>query len=167
MCENFPLLGTRSSRSTSAGPGAAPTPEARSGGGMRDMRTRSRCAEPRREHPGRDAGPPRPPSAETAPRQGQRGAGPGAEPPPRTLIPGARQPRLPRGRWSVSPAPAVRDRMPHGGSNNRASASQSPGARGLRPRAGPSAPPSELAPPHVLTGARPLGASCVHVFFSS
>lgn len=131
----------------SAGPGAAPTPEARSGGGMRDTRTRSRCTEPRREHPGRDAGPPRPPSAETAPRQGQRGAGPGAEPPPRTLIPGARQPRLPRGRWSVSPAPAVRDRMPHGGSNNRASASQSPGARGLRPGpAPPLCPQSWLLP---------------------
>lgn len=63
--------------------------------------------------------------------------------------------------------PAGRHRMPHGGSNNRASASQSPGARGLRPGAGPSAAPAELAPPHVLTGARPLGASCVHVLFSS
>lgn len=33
--------------------------------------------------------------------------------------------------------PAVRHRMPHGGSINRASASQSPGARGLRPGPAP------------------------------
>lgn len=74
----------------------------------------------------------------------------------------------PRRPAAASPAgAAVRDRMPHGGSNSRASASQSPGARGLRPGASPSAPPAELAPPHVLTGARPLGASCVHVLFFS